>query len=547
MKNIFSFFLLLYSVQLFSQENLSFSKQDSLRGTINKDRIWWDLQRYDLKMSVDIQQKKIWGTNTIYYKVKNNSNRIQIDLQEPMTITKASQDNQNLSILKTGNVYLITLLKNQEINSMEELILDFEGIPKATDAAPWEAGFTWEKDSNGVDLIATTCQGQGASVWWPCKDHLYDEPDRGMDMHYTVPSHLVAVGNGRLISTEKDTLQNTKTFHWKVLSPINNYGVQLSIGDYVSYQKQYKGEAGVLDCDYYVLKENFSKSKTHFKEVAKTLEAFEYWFGPYPFYKDGYKIIDVPYLGMEHQSAIGYGNGYENGYLGSDLSGTGWGLKFDFIIVHESGHEWFGNNLTNIDIADMWIHESFTNYSECLFLEYHFSKEAAQQYIIGLRKNIKNDKPIIGNYHVNNRGSCDMYYKGANMLHTIRTIIGNDDKWRLLLRGLNSSYYHQTVNTLDIEEYISNFTEIDFSSVFDQYLRTINIPVLEYRIKNKCFEYRWSNCIDSFNMPITIRLNDTSVNLYPTNSWNKLISKRPINGFTIDNNYYISSKNLSAK
>jgi aminopeptidase N len=545
MKSSFFFFLLLYSLNFFSQEKVTFSKQDSLRGSINTDRIWWDLQRYDLKISVDIQEKKIWGTNTMYYKVLDSRSVLQVDLQEPMRLTKASQDHKNLSILKKGNAYLITLQKNQKINSFEELTLTFEGVPKATNSAPWEAGFTWKKDSNEIDFVATTCQGQGASIWWPCKDHLYDEPDQGMDLHYTVPSHLVAVGNGRLISTEKNTLQNTKTYHWKVLNPINNYGVQLSIGDYLNYQLNYKGEVGLLECNYYVLRENFLKAKKHFNEVARTLEAFEYWFGPYPFYEDSYKIVEVPYLGMEHQSAIGYGNGFENGYRGNDLSGTGWGLKFDFIIVHESGHEWFGNNVTNKDIADMWIHESFANYSECMFLEYHFGKKAAQEYIIGLRQNIKNDKPIIGTYDVNNRGSDDMYYKGANMLHTIRSIIGNDATWRHLLRGLNKSFYHKTVSTKDIEEYIADFTNIDFSPVFDQYLRSKDIPVFEYKIKKNLLKYRWSHCIKEFKMPLNIRLNNKQVKLTTTTSWKKLVLKKPIKDFSINNNFYVTVKNLS--
>ena len=248
---------------------------------------------------------------------------------------------------------------------------------------------------------------------------------------------------------------------------------------------------------------------------------------------------------MEHQSAIGYGNNYKNGYRGTDLSDTGWGLKFDFIIVHESGHEWFGNNISNKDIADMWIHESFTNYSEVLFLDYYFGKEAGQQYCIGLRKNIKNDIPIIGSYGVNNKGSDDMYFKGANMLHTIRTCIGNDATWRLLLRGLNRSFYHQTVNSKDIEDYINDFTKMDFSAVFDQYLRTTNIPVLEYKIKRKCLKYRWTNCIEEFDMPVIVQINNKRIELSPTKTWNEVVVKKSIKKFSIDTNYYIESKNLS--
>ena len=276
----------------------------------------------------------------------------------------------------------------------------------------------------------------------------------GVNLHYTVPENLVAVGNGRLVSTELEPSQKSKTYHWKVTQPINNYGVHLSVGDYVHFDEKYVGEAGTLDCSYYVLRENLQKAKQQFKEAKRTLEAFEYWFGPYPFYEDSYKLVEVPYLGMEHQSAVTYGNGYENGYRGTDLSGTGWGLKFDFIIVHESGHEWFANNITNKDIADMWIHESFTNYAESLFLEYHYGKEAADAYVTGLREGISNDRPIIGHYGVNSQGSSDMYFKGANMLHTIRQLFKDAQKWRAMLRGMNREFYHQTVSTAQIENYI---------------------------------------------------------------------------------------------
>lgn len=532
--------IFLCSFSSFSQEKI-FTKNDTLRGSITFDRSWWDLQKYELSISVDISSKSIFGSNKISYKVLNSSNRIQIDLQDPMKIIEIRQDNKLLQSEKHKNSYVIYLEKKQYIDSINHLTIKFEGIPRETKKAPWIGGFTWTKDKNGFDFIATTCQGDGASLWWPCKDHLYDEPDKGIELFYTVPKHLVAVGNGRLISTFLDTLKKTKTYHWKVINPINNYGVQLSIGNYVSYQKNYEGKAGVLDCDYYVLKQNFSKAKSQFQQVEKMLEAFEFWFGPYPFYEDSYKIIEAPYLGMEHQSAISYGNGFQNGYRGTDLSGTGWGLKFDFIIIHESGHEWFGNNITNKDIADMWIHESFTNYSEAIYLEYHFGKKAADEYLIGIRKNIINDRPIIGNYDVNSAGSSDMYYKGANMLHTIRQVIDNDRTWKLLLRGLNQSFYHQTISSKEIEDYISDFTNIDLSLVFDQYLRTTQVPTLEYKVGKKYIKYRWINCIENFNMPIYGYLNTSQIRLNPNTTWKKLKVDYKIKDFFLDKNFYINS------
>jgi aminopeptidase N len=368
-------------------------------------------------------------------------------------------------------------------------------------------------------------------------------------LHYTVPENLVAVGNGRLVGTELEPSQKSKTYHWKVTQPINNYGVHLSVGDYVHFDEKYVGEAGILDCSYYVLRENLQKAKQQFKEAKRTLEAFEYWFGPYPFYEDSYKLVEVPYLGMEHQSAVTYGNGYENGYRGTDLSGTGWGLKFDFIIVHESGHEWFANNITNKDIADMWIHESFTNYAESLFLEYHYGKEAADAYVTGLREGISNDRPIIGHYGVNSQGSSDMYFKGANMLHTIRQLFKNTQKWRALLRGMNRQFYHQTVSTAQIENYFSKMLGQDLSKIFDQYLRTSDIPVFEYRIDENNFHYRWTNTLAEFDMPLKINHNNTKMWIRPSNTWKTIRFHEKTRHVSVDKNFYIKikmSKNKSS-
>jgi aminopeptidase N len=373
---------------------------------------------------------------------------------------------------------------------------------------------------------------------------MYDEPDQGIELSITAPKHLMSVANGRLIHT-KENSNHTNTSTWKVVNPINNYGVNINIGDYVHFSEKYKGKKGVLDCDYYVLSYNLEKAKKQFKEVSRTLDAFEHWFGPYPFYEDSFKLVEVPYLGMEHQSSVTYGNGYQNGYKGSDLSGSGWGLKFDFIIVHESGHEWFANSITNIDMADMWIHESFTAYSENLFLDYHFGTEASNAYVTGTRKKIQNDRPIIGDYNVNSSGSSDMYYKGANMLHTLRQIIDNDEKWRSILVGLNSNFYHQTVSTQQIENYINNHIKIDLTAFFEQYLRTIKIPFLEYKLENTNLSYRWSNVVDDFSIPIKVYLNATSHWISPTNNWKKLAWNKNINTFSVDKNFYIQIENKS--
>ena len=544
MKRCISLLLIFATLSSGLAQQSNFSKQDTLRGSITPERIWWDLLHYNLDFKVDPSSKSIEGSNLIRYEVLSQNQLMQIDLQPPMEITAVLENNKELNYKRDGNVYYIQLKKNQQIGTINEIIIHFKGAPKISNNPPWDDGFTWEKDNNGTDFIATSCQGGGSSIWWPSKDHMYDEPDQGIELSITAPKHLISVANGRLIQT-KENSNKTNTTSWKVVNPINNYGVNINIGDYVHFTEKYKGKKGVLDCDYYVVSYNLEKAKKQFKEVSRTIEAFEHWFGPYPFYEDSYKLVEVPYLGMEHQSSVTYGNGYQNGYKGIDLSGTGWGLKFDFIIVHESGHEWFANNITNIDIADMWIHESFTAYSENLFLDYHFGTEASNAYVTGTRKKILNDKPIIGNYDVNNSGSSDMYYKGANMLHTLRQIIDNDEKWRSILVGLNKDFYHQTVTTKQIEDYIDKFFKIDLKPFFDQYLRTIKIPTLEYKLEHNNVFYRWSNIVDGFSIPVKVLINSNSEWIKPTSRWKKLSSDINITSFSVDNNFYIEVENKS--
>ena len=544
MKNLIALFLI--SLTYFSgfAQQTNFSKQDTLRGSITPERIWWNLLHYNLDFKVSPSSKSIEGSNLIRYEVLSQNQLMQIDLQPTMKITSVFENNKSLDYKRNGNVYYIVLKKNQQIGAINEITIHFEGAPKISNNPPWDDGFTWKKDKNGTDFIATSCQGGGSSIWWPSKDHMYDEPDQGIELSITAPKHLISVANGRLIQT-KENSNKTNTTSWKVVNPINNYGVNINIGDYVHFSEKYKGKKGVLDCDYYVLSYNLEKAKKQFKEVSRTLEAFEHWFGPYPFYEDSFKLVEVPYLGMEHQSSVTYGNGYQNGYKGSDLSGSGWGLKFDFIIVHESGHEWFANSITNIDMADMWIHESFTAYSESLFLDYHFGTEASNAYVTGTRKKIQNDRPIIGDYNVNSSGSSDMYYKGANMLHTLRQIIDNDEKWRSILVGLNSNFYHQTVSTQQIENYINNHIKVDLTAFFEQYLRTIKIPFLEYKLENNDLSYRWSNVVDDFSIPIKVYLNATSHWIRPTSNWKKLALDKNISTFSVDKNFYIQIENKS--
>ncbi len=526
------------------QQSGQITHQEVLRGTITPERKWWDLTHYHLDIKVDPTTKIFSGTNTMTYQVLAKGERLQIELQAPMKLEKVLQNGQVLNVEQDGYSYFITPLSDQQIGSKKKLVMHFSGQPVTAKRAPWDGGITWKKDSNGLDFIATSNQGIGSSIWWPNKDHPSDEPNNGVLISVEVPEHLMDVSNGRLIKTEHNKTDKTKTYHWQVVNPINNYGVNLNIGDYVHFGEKHQGEKGQLDMDYYVLRENLSKAKKQFKEAKRTIEAFEHWFGPYPFYEDSYKLVEAPYLGMEHQSSVTYGNGYQNGYLGRDRSSAGPGLLFDFIIVHESGHEWFANNITNKDVADMWIHESFTNYSESLFLEYHFSKEQAFEYIRGQRMNIQNQSPIIGEYNANRGGSGDMYDKGGNMLHTIRQVINDDKKWREILRGLGKTFYHQTVTTQDVENYISKQSGIDFSKVFDQYLRDIRIPSFEYFVKDKVMKVRWGNVIEGFNMPIRVSIAGKKQWLSPTTRWTSVDIEQETPSVQVDANFYVTTQSV---
>ena len=538
--------LFFISIPLLNAQNASFTRQDTLRGSITAERAWWDLLYYDLNIKVNIPEKKLSGYNIIRYKTLKQGSRLQLDLQPPMQITSITSSGIKLPYEKDGNAWFVHFENPQTKGETHELKVYFSGKPKVANRPPWDATITWQKDENGKPFIATACQGDGASMWWPCKDHMYDEPD-SMHIRVTVPKDLMDVSNGRLQKVEVND-DNTKTYHWFVSNPINNYGVNINIGDYVHFSEKYKGEKGILDCDYYVLRDNLKVAKKQFEQATMTLEAFEHWFGPYPFYEDSYKLVEVPYLGMEHQSSVTYGNKYQNGYLGRDLSNSGWGLKFDFIIVHESGHEWFANSITNKDIADMWIHESFTAYSENLYLDYHFGKQASSEYVLGTRSSIRNDRPIIGPYNVNKSGSgSDMYYKGSNMLHTLRQLINDDEKWRAILRGLNKDFFHQTVSSADIENYISQKSEMNLKLFFDQYLRDVRIPVLEYRVRKNKLHYRWSNTIPGFNMPVRIFVDQEERWLHPTQMWRVIENVESGDQIKVDPNFYVGEMRLTNK
>ena len=531
----------------FAQQT-EFTRQDTLRGTITPQRAWWDVNFYDLHVTIQPGDSTIRGHNRITYTVTGPSREMQIDLQQPLQVDRIVQKGSSLDFRRVGNAFFVTIPKDQPVGSRHTITVYYHGKPKVAENPPWDGGFIWAQDSLGNPWIATANQGLGASVWWPNKDHQTAEPD-SMSINITVPESMINVSNGRL----RDSVHHDNgmtTYSWFVSNPINNYNVAVNAGNYVNFKDTYQGAEGTLDLSYWVLEHNLEKAREQFQQVKPMLKCFEHWFGPYPFYEDSFKLVETPHLGMEHQSAVAYGNEYQNGYRGKDLSGTGWGLKWDFILIHESGHEWWGNNVTTKDIADMWVHEGFTSYSEAIYTECRFGEQAGSEYVIGLRRNIQNDRPIIGKYGVNHEGSGDMYYKGNNMLHTIRQIVGDDEKWRQILRGIQYTYYHQTVTSQQVENYINLHADTDLSKVFDQYLRHSDIPVLQYHVSDNTLYYRWKADVKGFDMPVKVKLNGDGYSFIQpvTSKWKSTdINLENKDAFKVDPNFYVRTERVEDK
>jgi len=532
---------LITTVSFSQSPGVFFSRADSLRGTLSDLRSSYDIQYYHLNIKLDIENKFISGSNLFKFKATANLNRIQFDLFANLQIEKVIYHGKELQFKREFNAVFLDFPATIKKDTQDEFTVFYSGNPTIAVRPPWDGGFTFSKDKQGKPWVGVSCQGFGASAWWPNKDHQSDEVD-SMMISITVPKGLMDVSNGRLRSVQNVDSEYTR-FNWFVSYPINNYNVSLNVADYAHFEDSYAGENGNLSLDYYVLKENLEKAKIQFNANVKPMfNVFENWFGAYPFYRDGYKLIETPYLGMEHQSAVAYGNKYLNGYMGRDLSGTGLGLKWDYIIIHETGHEWFGNNITSKDIADMWIHEGFTMYSEALYVESKDGKNAGAKYIAGIRQNIQNDKPLIGPYGVNTEGSGDMYYKGANLIHMTRTLIDDDQKWREILRGLNSEFGLKTTTTEEVVNYLSNKSGKDLSRIYDQYLRYTNIPVLEHKTEGKQTFFRWKADVEGFDMPVRIKNGKKYLWIKPESNWKKVRLK---SAFTPDiENFYIKVKEV---
>lgn len=529
-----------------AQEDAATLRADSLRGSITPERAWWDVAFYDLSVRIQPADSSIRGVNHITYRVLEPGRTMQVDLQVPLVIDSVRQGGRALESLRDGNAWFVTLAEPQAAGEQRTVSVYYSGRPHVAKSAPWDGGFVWAVDSLGRGFIATACQGTGASIWWPNKDIQADEPD-SQRVAITLPDPLQNVSNGRLRSATPNG-DGTTTWEWFISEPINNYDVAVNAAHYAHFEDRYAGEEGTLTLNFWPLDIHADTARRQFQQVQPMLACFEHWFGPYPWYADGFQLIETPHLGMEHQSGIAYGNRYKNGYLGRDLSSTGRGLTWDFIIVHESAHEWWGNNLTTADLADMWVHESFANYAEGLYVECREGKEAGAEYIRGNRKSIRNVAPIIpAAYGRNLEGSGDMYPKGGNMLHTIRQVVGDDDTWRRILRGLNSVYRHSVVTGRQVEEYISWQAGKDLSRIFAQYLTTTTIPTLEYRIEGREFAYHWVGTVPGFDLPLPVRLSGEGyTTLHPTDAWQVTRHSLPNpEAFAVHPDYYVTAKVLA--
>ena len=535
-----SAFIILLHVHATAQDIIP-SRQDTLKGSITPGREWWDLIYYALSVTPDYETKTIRGRNSISFEViRSNKNRfMQIDLQKPLVIDSAIYKSRRLEISREGDAWFVKM-PDLTIRSLNTVDIYYSGKPKESLNPPWDGGVSWKKDSLERPWITLGAQLVGASVWFPCKVHQGDEPDKGASISITVPDTLVGVGNGRLKEITKNN-NGTRTFSWQVIKPINNYGLAFYVGKYVNVHEVYPGEKKKLDTDYWVIDYNRGKVHSYLKhEVNKTLKAFEYWFGPYPFYEDSFKMVEAPYPGMEHQSAIAYGNGFRLGRIKlKNLSY--WDLKTDRLVVHEMAHEWFGNSITTKDFTDRWVHEGFAGFAEELFIEEQYGKQAAKEFFEARTLNkIDNNEPLIRRYGIFEDAGGHMYLKGWTLIHTLRALLDDDKRFRRVLRGLNKEFYHRTVESAEVEKYISKAFKMDLQPIFDQYLREKDPPTFEYRLQGQMLSFRYRDVVPGFNMPIKTNLTGNRW-LRPGKEWQEIsVETETTEELKIGSDFYVN-------
>ena len=480
------------------------TKDDLLRGGYGPYRANNDLLFYKLKLRVDPEAKTIAGTNLVRFRMLAAGQKIQLELTPELTLDGITFEGKPLKYERDEKTLYLEFPRSLKKNSVDEVTVAYHGRPVTQGRF---GCFSFDKDREGKPWITTACEGEGASVWWPNKDQWKDEPQDGMEIDISVPDGLMDVSNGRFVAS-KDLGDGYTEWQWLVHYPINNYDVALNIGEYQHWNDVHAnketGEKTTLD--FYALPEDLEKAKKQFAQASEMLDAYEHYFGEYPFDQDGYKLVQVPYAGMEHQSAVAYGNHFENGYYGRDWTGVGISPKFDFIIIHESGHEWFGNAITAADRSDMWIHEGWTTYLEVLYVEYRWGKADAIRYVNGLKPKVQNERPIITPHNTNAEPPQDQYFKGALMLNSLRSVIGDDKKWFADINDFYQQFKYKTIMTEDVEAWWNKRTGMNLTPFFDEYLRHKDLPVLELKASTKPGEvaYRWKADEAAFSMPIEV-------------------------------------------
>jgi len=513
--------LLMSSADCFAQP--AYNRGDTLRGTLSELRTCFDVTHYDLAVHLDTSSQSIEGVNIISFTAITDFQNMQLDLFNNMKVAKILFENQSVAFKREYDALFLQLPRILRKGEQAKVTIDYFGEPRVAMNPPWDGGFTWTKSENNQPWIAVSCQGIGASLWWPCKDHLSDEPD-SMDIHCQVPNGLVCISNGQDRGVTIDQ-RGMRTFNWHVSYPINNYNVSINIGDYVHLHDVYEDESGdTLSLDYYVIRGNEQKATEHFKQVKPMLACYEKFLGKYPFPNDGFALVQTPYLGMEHQSAIAYGNKFRTGYLGSDRSGQK--LDFDYIIIHETGHEWWGNSVTAGDIADMWIHESFCTYSEAIYVECMHGYDTAMTYVNALKESVVNNTSIMGVYGINKEGHYDMYVKGMLFLNTLRHFINNDEIWWHTIKSMSDTVFrHKTIDYDQVVNFFEAQTKLSLKPFFDQYVKKSELPILEYNSKKtkhgNILRLRWV-ATPGFSIPVNVLTDGKKIRVDVHSSWSKV-------------------------
>jgi aminopeptidase N len=492
------------------EAGMVFDRGDTLRGTYGPFRQNNDILTYDLDIKVDVENRFIAGTNTITFGMVEDGSRIQLDLFENMNIDSIVFGGDVLSYTREFNAVFVEFPETLRQGETYSIDFHYSGHPQESGRF---GGFAFREDSLGNPWVFTACQGIGASLWWPNKDQQPDEVD-SMSISITVPSGLTDVSNGRFVGAE-DLGDGTTRYSWKVHYPINNYSVAVNVGDYTHFADT----LGMLTLDYYVLPYHLADARRQFEQVKPMLRCYEGRFGDYPFPEDGYKLVEVPYAGMEHQSAVAYGNLFENGYLGRDWTGVNISTRFDFIIVHESAHEWFGNSVTANDVSDAWIHEGWGTYLEGVYVECLYGYDDAITYLNGYQSKVANVEPIIGPTGVNHWPTQDQYFKGALFMNTLRHVVDDDDTWWALLREYAEHFKYQNIWTTDVINFFDTRLNTDLRPVFEQYLYHPKLPILQVRSEDDSVSYRWEADVADFAMPLKVRFNGTVHTIYPTSDW----------------------------